>query len=57
MAENKGKPSGQIAANKKDVGRDGDLTEKSPVAGAKQKTKKNPTLSAHAGGNSGKEKS
>ena len=57
MAENKGKPSGQIAETLKDAGRDGDLTEKPAVPGAKQKTKKNPTLSPHAGGNSGKEKS
>ena len=37
MAENKGKPSGKYADTKKDAGRQGDLKNKSPVAGAKKK--------------------
>ncbi len=37
MAENKGKPSGKVAKNKKDAGRQGDLKEIGSIAGAKKK--------------------
>lgn len=37
MAENKGKPSGNVARTKKDVGRHGDIKEIGPQAGAKKK--------------------
>jgi len=37
MAKNKGKPSGKFAPTKKDPGRQGDLKEIGPIAGARKK--------------------
>jgi hypothetical protein len=37
MAENKGKPSGTVARNKKDPGKQGDIKDTGYIAGAKKK--------------------
>ena len=37
MAENKGKPSGTVARNKKDAGKQGDIKEIGRTAGARKK--------------------
>jgi hypothetical protein len=37
MAENKGKPSGPVARDKKDVGKQGDIKNIGSIAGAKKK--------------------
>lgn len=50
MGENKGKPSGKVAENKKDIGKQGDEKEIGGQAGAKKKElSKQPTaaVSSH----------
>jgi hypothetical protein len=51
MAENKGKPSGKVAENKKDIGKQSDTHPRGTIAGAwKKDTGKG--MGTHAGGSS-----
>jgi hypothetical protein len=55
MAENKGKPSGTVARDKKDVGKQGDIKDTRFIAGArKKKLSRSAGLVAVTGGHSRK---